>query len=260
MAEAARNLVCSGARPLGVTDGLNFGDPFNPEIYWQFENVVKGITEACKSFGVPVVSGNVSFNNENPKGAVYPTPVIGMVGVIDNAENITSADFKNEGDAILLIGETKEELGGSQYLSIVHDLKQGAPPALDLEREKNVQGAVSEMIEQGLVSSAHDCSDGGLAVALAECCILGGRGAAITVQGNMRTDALLFGESQSRIIVSASPENQEKIEAVCKKHDAPCTVIGEVKGNALVINDSINVAVTELKDVHSQAIPKAVEA
>ena len=259
VAEAARNLVCCGARPLGVTDGLNFGDPFNPEIYWQFRNVVKGITEACKSFDLPVVSGNVSFNNENPRGAVYPTPVIGMVGIIDDVAKIVSADFKNDGDAIILIGENKEELGGSQYLSVMHDIKKGAPPAIDLEREKNVQAAASEMISRGLVSSAHDCSDGGLAVALAECCVLGERGAAISIQDGMRTDALLFGESQSRIIVSAAPDKWDKIEAVCGKHNAPCTDIGEVKGDALIINDCINVAVADLKEAHSQAIPKAVE-
>jgi phosphoribosylformylglycinamidine (FGAM) synthase-like enzyme len=260
IAEAARNLVCCGARPLAVTDGLNFGNPFNPEIYWQFEKVVDGITKACKYFGVPVISGNVSFNNENPKGAVYPTPVIGMVGVIDNVKNVTSSDFKKEGDVILLVGKNKEEIGGSQYLSIIHDLRKGVPPTLDLRREKDVQDAVLEIVGQRLASSAHDLSDGGLAIALAECCILGGHGAVITVKDKIRTDALLFGESQSRIVISTARKNQEKVKAICRKHGASCTAIGEVKGDALVINDCIKVSVAQMKRVYTQAIPKAVAA
>jgi len=260
VAEAARNLVCCGARPLGVTDGLNFGDPFNPEIYWQFANVVKGITEACKFFDIPVVSGNVSFNNENPQGAVYPTPVIGMVGIVDDIKNVTSADFKNEEDMIFLIGENREELGGSQYLNIVHDLRTGNAPALDLKMEMNVQQVVSEMISEGAVASAHDCSDGGLAVALAECCIMSGRGANITLDGDMRTDALLFGETQSRIVISISPDNREKIESLCRKHGVSCTLLGQVKGDALIINDYINSGIRELTDLYTRAIPEAVDA
>ena len=260
VAEAARNLVCCGARPLGVTDGLNFGDPFNPEIYWQFANVVKGITEACKFFDIPVVSGNVSFNNENPQGAVYPTPVIGMVGIVDDIKNVTSADFKNEEDMIFLIGENREELGGSQYLNIVHDLRTGNAPGLDLKMEMNVQQTVSEMISEGAVASAHDCSDGGLAVALAECCIMSGRGANITLDSDMRTDALLFGETQSRIVISISPDNREKIESLCRKHGVSCTLLGQVKGDALIINDYINSGIRELTDLYTRAIPEAVDA
>jgi phosphoribosylformylglycinamidine synthase II len=259
VAEAARNLVCCGARPLGVTDGLNFGNPFNPEIYWQFTNVVKGITEACNFFDIPVVSGNVSFNNENPQGAVYPTPVIGMVGIVDSIENVTSADFKNEEDLIFLIGENHEELGGSQYLNIIHDLRTGNAPELDLEKERNVQQAVSEMISEGIIANAHDCSEGGMAVALTECCIMGGRGANIILDDTMRTDALLFGESQSRIVIGASPSNQEKIESLCNKYSVPCTLLGQVKGDALVINDYINAGINELKDIYTRAIPGTVE-
>lgn len=258
VAEAARNLACCGAKPLGVTDGLNFGDPFNPEIYWQFTNVVKGITKACNFFDIPVVSGNVSFNNESPSGAIYPTPVIGMVGVVDDIKHVTSADFKNNGDMVFLIGETREELGGSQYLNIIHNLAKGKPPELNLEKEKNVQSAVLAMITQGIIASAHDCSDGGLSVALAESCIAGKRGAVITLHNNMRTDALLFGESQSRIIVSAPPENSEIIKSLCKKHHVVCDVIGEIKGPALIINDYINVSTVQLSDIYHRAIPEAV--
>lgn len=259
VAEAARNLVCCGARPLGVTDGLNFGDPFNPEIYWQFKNVVEGITEACNFFDIPVVSGNVSFNNENPRGAVYPTPVIGMVGVIDDLDHITSADFKNEHDLVFLIGENREELGGSQYLKVIHQIRKGMPPALDLGREKKVQDAVHKLITQGVISSAHDCSEGGLAVTLAESCILGGKGADIILKDNIRPDALLFGESQSRVVVSAPPQNQDEIESICGKINVPCTLIGTVRGDNLMINDFIDVPVSKLKDEYSQGIPEAIK-
>ncbi|UCG35059.1 MAG: phosphoribosylformylglycinamidine synthase subunit PurL [Candidatus Omnitrophota bacterium] len=259
VAEAARNLVCCGAEPLGITDGLNFGDPYNPEIYWQFERVVSGISEACKFFDIPVVSGNVSFNNENPRGAIYPTPIIGMVGVVDDVKRVTSCDFKNEGDLIFLLGENKEELGGSQYLNIIHKMKKGNPPGLDLQQERNVQGAALEMIKEGLVASAHDCSEGGLALALAECCILGKSGAIINLSESMRDDALLFGETQSRIIVSASSQNRGKIEQICKKLNVKFNLIGEVKGDSLKINERINVKVDDLSKTHKQAIPKIVE-
>ncbi len=258
VAEAARNLVCCGARPLGVTDGLNFGNPFNPQIYWQFYQVVRGITAACRGLDLPVVSGNVSFNNENPRGAVYPTPVIGMVGVVEDVRRVTSTDFKNEGDEVLLIGQNQEELGGSAYLHLVHHLRKGRAPALDLEVEKSLQQAVAQMIARGLVSSAHDCSDGGLAVALAECCILGGRGAVIKMDDPIRTDALLFGETQSRVVVSVPPENRAKVAALCRKLGVRCTRIGQVKGKSLVINDWVRASVAGLARLHAQAIPRAV--
>ncbi len=259
VAEAARNLVCCGAEPLGVTDGLNFGNPFNPEIYWQFKNVVLGITEACKLFDVPVISGNVSFNNENPAGAIYPTPVIGMVGVVDDVKKIMSCDFKNEADEIFLIGENKEELGGSQYLNVIHQLVKGNPPALDLDKEQGVQRSVLEMIKQQLLLSAHDCSEGGLAVALAESCIAGNQGAVITLSDSIRKDALLFGETQSRIIVSAPSGSRKNIESICEERNVSCALIGKVGGSCLKINDFFNVEVSGLEKAYKGAIPKFVE-
>ncbi|MDP2924357.1 MAG: phosphoribosylformylglycinamidine synthase subunit PurL [Candidatus Omnitrophota bacterium] len=259
IAEAARNLACCGAEPLAVTDGLNFGNPYNLEVYWQFKNVILGITEACKFFGIPVVSGNVSFNNESPKGAIYPTPVIGMVGLVDDVKKVTSSEFKKQGDFIFLIGENKEELGGSQYLNIIHKLKVGNPPQLNLEQERNVQRSVLEMIKQGLAASAHDCSEGGLAVALAESCILGQRGAVINLPEKMRKDALLFGETQSRIVISVSAANRKNVEEVCKKHKVKYSLIGEVKGDYLKINNLINLKVADLQKLYKQAIPLAVE-
>ena len=259
VAGAARNLVCCGAEPLGVTDGLNFGSPYNPEVYWQFEKVISGITEACKALDVPVVSGNVSFNNESPKGAIYPTPVIGMVGVIADAKQVTSQDFKDENDLIFLLGENKEELGGSQYLRVVHNLAKGLSPQLDLTKEKGVQAAALETITSGIAKSAKGCSEGGLAVALAESCIVGQKGASVNIDDDIRKDALLFGETQSRIIISVSSDDKDKIIEIAKKYNVSCKEIGKVKGDSLEINDLINVGVSDLDKTYKQAIPKIVE-
>ena len=260
VAEAARNLVCCGAQPLGLTDGLNFGNPYNPEVYWQFEKVISGISQACKVFGLAVVSGNVSFYNESPKGAIYPTPVIGMVGLIDDVKTITSCDFKNENDLILLFGENKEELGGSQYLRLIHGQAKGTPPQIDLEQEKRLQQAVLKIVRQGLARSAHDCSQGGLAVALAESCIAGRLGALINLDQKIRTDALLFGETQSRIIISLSPADEDKVKEICSEFNVQYKCIGKVKGDCLKINDSIDFKVADLEKAYKEAIPKIVKA
>ncbi|MFH1361623.1 MAG: phosphoribosylformylglycinamidine synthase subunit PurL, partial [bacterium] len=201
VAEAARNLVCSGADPAAVTDCLNFGNPEKPDRYWYFKNCVEGIIDACKSFNIAVISGNVSFYNENPKGAINPTPGIGMVGILPNIEKRCTQTFKNEGDVIILLGETKDELGGSEYLKVIHGQVAGDCPSLDLEKEKALQKTVFEAIQQDILNSAHDCSEGGLAVALAESCISDKRkrvGAAVSDAqcpvSDVRKDALLFGE------------------------------------------------------------------
>jgi phosphoribosylformylglycinamidine synthase len=255
--EACRNLVSYGAEPLGVTDGLNFGNPYNPEVYWQFKEVVSGISEACKSFAIPVVSGNVSFNNENPKGAIYPTPVIGIVGLVDDIKCITTPDFKNDGDLIFLIGENKEEIDGSQYLTLVHKIEKGAP-SLDLEEEKKVQQTVLEIVRAKLASSSQSCTLGGLATALAKSCILGQRGAVINIPEKLRKDALLFGETQSRIVISVTAANRKKVEEICKKHKVKYSLIGAVLGDYLKINNLINSKVADLEKVYKQAISLAV--
>jgi phosphoribosylformylglycinamidine synthase len=258
VAEAARNIVCSGAKPLAITDGINFGNPKNPEVFWQFKQAALGISKACRALNTPVVSGNVSFNNENPKGSVDPTPVVGMVGLIKDKGKIVTQYFKNSGDTILLLGRNKEELGGSEYLKTIHGLKKGKCPAIDLKLEKSVQKTTLEAIEKGLVQSAHDCSEGGLAVALAECCMSNPTrklGAVVNVaSGKMRKDALLFGESQSRIVISAQQKDMKKILQIAKKNKAPVSVIGEVGGPKLVINKLISAGVTDLDKAWSQAI------
>jgi len=257
VAEAARNLVCVGAEPAGVTDCLNFGNPDKPERYWEFKGCMEGIIEACETFKIPVVSGNVSFYNESPKGPIYPTPTIGMVGVVQDIKRVCSSPFKNKGDVILLIGENTDEIGASEYLKTMHNMVKGDAPSIDLKKEKAVQSACLEAIQKGLVNSAHDCSDGGLAVALAECCISGEQtGAKVTLNDKIRPDALLFGEAQSRILVSCSPKNAAKIEKIAKAHKAPVSRIGAVGGGNLVINDLINAPVKDLFSSWKTAIPK----
>ena len=263
VAEAARNLVCTGAKPLAITDGINFGNPKNPEVFWQFKQAALGISRACRALNTPVVSGNVSFNNENPKGSVDPTPIVGMVGLIKDKSNIVTQYFKAADDIILLLGKNKEELGGSEYLKTIHGLKKGSCPAIDLKLEKGVQKTTLEAIEKGLVQSAHDCSEGGIAVALAESCIsnpLKKLGAVINLAyGRMRADALLFGESQSRVIMSAKEKNVKKILQIAKKNKTPVAIIGEVKGSALIINNLINISVNELHDIWNGAIESRIK-
>jgi len=263
VAEAARNIVCSGAKPLAITDGINFGNPKNPEVFWQFKQAALGISQACRALNTPVVSGNVSFNNENPKGSVDPTPIVGMVGLVKDKAKIATQYFKNTGDVILLLGKNKEELGGSEYLKIIHGLKKGKCPRLDLQLEKSVQKTTLEAIEKGLIESSHDCSEGGLAVALAECCISGPKkklAAKINlVSGKIRKDALLFGESQSRIILSAKPKSVKKLLQIARKNKAPISVIGEVKGNRLEINGLISLSVTELARAWSGALESCLK-
>src|SRR5438067_1489710 len=210
VAEAARNLTCSGARPLAVTDNLNFGNPYKPENFWQLHEAVEGIAEACRAFGTPVIGGNVSLYNENPAGVVDPTPTIGMVGLIDEEQHITTQWFKNAGDVVILAGQAGNELGGSQFLKICHGRKQAPPPRVDLELEIKMQNAVRDLIREGLVKSAHDCSEGGLAVALTECCFNpSGFCLGVDVDLNFSATAteILFNESQSRIVISVAPEN-----------------------------------------------------
>jgi len=260
VAESARNLVCVGAKPLGLTDCLNFGNPMNPEVFWGFRKCCEGISDAAKVLGTPVVSGNVSFYNENPKGTVDPTPAIGMVGVVEDIKKVVTQSFKSEGDAVILLGETKEEIGGSEYLKVVHSQKKGDCPSLDLKQEKALQDTILAAIEQGLVQSAHDCSDGGLAVSLAESCITDKKlGAQINLEaGSIRKDALLFGETQSRAILSAKQDNAQKILQLAKKNKVPASVIGKVGGNKLVIDGLIDISVNDLNETWSKAIEKVL--
>ena len=265
VAEAARNVVCAGGRPLAITDGLNFGNPMKPENYWQFHKCIEGLSDACKALGTPVISGNVSFYNENPKGAVDPSPMVGMVGLIEDAEKAVTQDFKNEGDEIMLLGENKPGLGGSEYLYHVHKMKKG-DPQIDMKTEKALQDACLEMIQSGIIQSAHDSSEGGLATCLAESCIANSRamkGAVIDVvatkKGDIRLDDVLFGEAPSRIVVSLKSADSGKLAEIAKKHSIACYKLGKVNGDKLIIKDNnselINLPVKKLSDAWRNAIP-----
>lgn len=267
VAEAARNLVCSGAEPAAVTDCLNFGNPEKPDRFWQFKHCVEGIADACKSFNIPVVSGNVSFYNENPKGAIYPTPTIGMIGIVDNIKKVCTQSFKNRGDLIVLLGTCTRGLGGSTYIKVVHRQVKGDAPELDLRLEMAVQQAVLEAIKKELLSSAHDCSDGGLVTALCESCITDKEkmiGAIIELDelktSDMRTDETLFGEATSRIVVSLKKDNLRSLEGIARKHSIPCQVIGNVNDQKRFLvrhkkDVIIDLPLTKLSDTWRDAIP-----
>jgi phosphoribosylformylglycinamidine synthase subunit PurL len=262
VSESARNLVCSGAKPVAITNCLNFGNPYKPEVYWTFAECVRGMGDACRKFDTPVTGGNVSFYNEDPNGAVYPTPVIGMLGVIDNIRYVTTQWFKDEGDVIVLLGKCKEELGGSEYLKVIHNKIQGNPPELDLDYEQKVQQVCLEAIYSNIVKSAHDCSEGGMAVALAECCISSSdrqMGAEIVLNSKIRTDALLFGESQSRIVISLNKENLPQLMKIASKYEVDCSVIGEVKGERLRINNWIDLPLRQVREVLDSSLQKIME-
>jgi phosphoribosylformylglycinamidine synthase subunit PurL len=231
MAEAARNLVCVGALPSAITNCLNFGNPLKPHIYHQFREAVLGMAEACQAFETPVTGGNVSFYNETDAQAVYPTPTIGMVGVVEDVDHITGHAFAAEGDAILLLGSNTDELGGSEYLYVTADLVAGAPPAVDLDAERNLQRAVLAMIGTGKVRSAHDCSDGGLACALAESALGSGEvplGVDVALADALPPVAVLFGEAQGRVVISCAPGDAEALLALADDHDVPARRIGSV--------------------------------
>jgi phosphoribosylformylglycinamidine synthase len=232
VAESARNVACTGARPMAITNCLNFGNPRRPEVFFQFREAVGGMAEACDALGTPVTGGNVSLYNESPNGAVFPTPVIGMVGLAGDIDHVTRATFQQAGDTIVLLGEPTSELGGSEYLARIHGVTAGAPPRCDLQAERRLIDALLESIRSGVVSSAHDCSDGGLAVALAECAMANRdqRFSAtidLTAWGGIPRRALLFGEAQGRVVVYT--DSADVVERIAASHGVPARRIGVVE-------------------------------
>jgi phosphoribosylformylglycinamidine synthase subunit PurL len=259
VAETARNVSCVGGEPVAVTDCLNFGNPERPEILWQLEQACLGIADACVALETPVVSGNVSLYNETEGKAVLPTPMIGMVGLVDDCAKTAGSGFVAAGDRVAVIGGLGNgHLGGSEYLKTVHGKIAGMPPPLDLAREKAVQAAVREGVRAGVVRSAHDCSDGGLAVALAEMCFSRDLGCRVVLKSGLRPDALLFGEDASRVLVSYPPGNRDKLEAICRAAGASLEEIGQVGGPALIVEGLLDARVAELKEPWSSAIPRLV--
>jgi phosphoribosylformylglycinamidine synthase len=277
IAEAARNLTCSGARLLAVTDNLNFANPHNPELFWQLRESVEGLAEGCREFGTPVTGGNVSLYNQSPAGPIDPTPTVGMVGLIDDAKHITTQAFKSAGDIIILAGPVLDpaagdlSLGASHYMKVVHGQKIGRTPRLSFDLEKRVQAAVLGLIRDGLVKSAHDCSEGGLAVAIAESCIGGKLGATVELPSGPALDkypahaaraALLFGESQSRIILGIAPENADRVLAALAAAKIPHSRLGTVGGDKLSITAhgaTLAATLAEVSDPFEHSIERAME-
>lgn len=262
VAEACRNLCCVGAHPVGVTNCLNFGNPEKPEIMWQFKEVIEGISEACRTFDIPVTGGNVSFYNETEGKPIYPTPVLGIVGLIDNIGNMVSSGFGKEGLSIILFGDCVEELGGSEYLKSEFGIQKGMPPRIDLEAEKRLQMFCLEAIERKLLRSAHDVSEGGLAVCLAECVFLSPEkiGIEVNLQQDIRTDALLFGEAQSRILASALHGDEKDLLDLARQKGVPARTIGLTGGDRIRIrhNDQeiISLETGRVFAAWKQALPR----
>ncbi|MDQ3322262.1 MAG: phosphoribosylformylglycinamidine synthase subunit PurL [Acidobacteriota bacterium] len=274
VAEGARNVVCVGAQPIAVTNCLNFASPERPEVMWSFSETIDGIKEACEAFETPVVSGNVSFYNETDGRGILPTPVIGMVGLLEDARKIITQGFKTESDVIALLGETKDDLSASEYaqtilgLTIDELIESGEVPALDLDLEKLVQQTCLKLSDKFLLKSAHDCSDGGLSVAIAESCFSSLNRKAIgaeidLTEENLPLEALLFGESPSRIVISFSAEKLDEVEATAKENDCPFTVIGKVAGAHLKIKANntqiVSASVDELEGGWKKSLQKQLE-
>lgn len=262
VAEAARNVVCTGAEPLAITNCLNFGNPYDPEVFYMFREAVAGMGEACKAFDTPVTGGNVSFYNESPDSAVYPTPVIGMMGLIEDISHMTQAYFQHEGDLIYLIGEIKPEIGGSEFLKEHYGLVKGNCPSINLELEKKTQKAVLQAIRNGWVKSAHDLADGGLAIALAECCIMNEDspiGATIQLtQNNLLPEYILFSESQSRFLLSTTSQFKDQLENHFRGRSIEVSFLGNTGGNLLSVNGWIDLQLETLRHAYYRTIPRTM--
>ncbi len=262
VAESARNIVCSGGRPLAITNCLNFGNPYNPEVYWQFVGTIKGMSNACKKFGTPVTGGNVSFYNQatfaNKTVPVFPTPVIGMLGLLEDKKYATGIAFQNEGDLVFLVGKSRNDLGSSEYLYNYHGIKLSPPPYFDLEEEFAMQEVIMALIRSDLLVSAHDLADGGLFVALFESARHGGIGFRINTDADVRKDAFLFGESQSRVIVSVKPGNEGRLAEMLAMSDTDFSLLGETGGADAIIDDETYGSIDMLGRIYENSIPGLV--
>jgi phosphoribosylformylglycinamidine synthase subunit PurL len=258
VAEAARNLVCTGAEPLAITDCLDFGNPDKPDVFYQLKECIRGMAAACRVLNTPVISGNVSLYNETKGRAVYPTPVVGMVGLIEDVDRRCTSGFKDKGDLVFLLGgEGIDGLDGSEYLELVHGVVAGKP-VIDLDLEKKAQQCCLFLIRSGVIKSAHDCSDGGLAVALAECCILGGIGIEAGWNIRDRLDAALFGEEPSRFVVSVAPAKAARLKKESARRGVRLVRLGEVGGTRLVIEGLVNARLDDLRTAWYGALERAL--
>ncbi|MES2285234.1 MAG: phosphoribosylformylglycinamidine synthase subunit PurL [Bacteroidota bacterium] len=257
VSEAARNIVCSGGEPSAITNCLNFGNPYNPEVYWQFINTIKGMGSACIKFQTPVTGGNVSFYNQSSyEGPVFPTPTIGMLGVLEDKTNRMTLNFKNEGDSIYLIGSSKDDISSSEYLYSYHKIKNTPPPAFNLDEEYEVQKAVKTIIKERVIQSAHDCADGGLFITLLESAMTNGLGFDISSDEEIRKDAFLFGEAQSRVIVSVKKSDEDKFIDLMMASRAEFEYLGDVTGKEMIIDEKSYGTVAEAKELFDNALGK----
>jgi phosphoribosylformylglycinamidine synthase subunit PurL len=262
VSEAARNLVCSGAVPSAVTNCLNFGNPYNPECYWQFVGAIKGMAKACLKFQTPVTGGNVSFYNQTKidgkEEPVFPTPTIGMIGVINDKSKIMTLDFKSKGDLIFLIGESKDDISSSEYLVSYHGVRESGAPYFDLEKEYAMQEIVKGLIDKKLINAAHDCSDGGLFVTLAEMAMPNKLGFDIVTDSEVREDAFLFGEAQSRVVVGVSEGQEDEFIEFMMKQKTPYTLLGHVTKGKICVDDEQYCFVDDLRKIYDNALGEAL--
>jgi phosphoribosylformylglycinamidine synthase subunit PurL len=256
VAEAARNVAVTGARPLAITNCLNFGNPERPAVMWQFAESIRGISDACRALGTPVTGGNVSFYNESEGSAIWPTPVIGMLGLLGDHRLRVATGFARSGLAIYALGETFAELGGSEFAEAILGSLGGRPPALDLSKEVALQALLVELAERDVVVSGHDCGDGGLAIALAESAIQGGHGFAVVVPGDLPPHVALFSESASRAVVSVAPEREEQLKALAVQHGVPSARLGETGGPRAVFGGLFETTVKQMREAYEEAIPR----
>ncbi|TVR29504.1 MAG: phosphoribosylformylglycinamidine synthase subunit PurL [Balneolaceae bacterium] len=260
VAESARNVVCSGARPVAITNCLNFGNPYKPEVYYTFKEALGGMGDACRALNTPVTGGNVSFYNENPKAAIFPTPVIGMLGIVEDVEkHLMTPVFKNEGDVIFYLGAPRSGLGGTEYLSTIHGLTTGDAPDIDLKLEVKLQNLVLSLIQSQAVNAAHDLSDGGLAAAISEMVIYSGKGAGISVKSlGQDLHEVLYSEAQSGVLVTVEQEKLQEFEKAVSGSGVNAVKLGLVNGTELVIDSDVKIPVEQLREVYESAIPKAM--
>jgi len=256
VAEAARNIVCSGGEPLGITNCLNFGNPYDPEVYYQFVKAVTGMGDACRKFNTPVTGGNVSFYNQNPDGPVYSTPTIGMVGVIDDFNNRMTMDFKEAGDVIILIGRQQNDIGSSEYLHKIKGVEYSPAPHFDIEEEYRVQQLITALIKEKLIKSAHDISEGGLIVTLLESGFNRNLGFEVNAVTGLRTDAYWLGEAQSRVVISCTKQNTGIIKQKAAADTIPVTILGTVSSGSIKINGKDWGPITGWKEKYDTAIEK----
>lgn len=255
VAEAARNITCAGGEPVAITNCLNFGNPYNPEVYWQFVSAIKGMGDACRKFETPVTGGNVSFYNQSADGgSVFPTPTIGMLGVMEDTENIMTADFKQPGDLIYLIGESVNDIASSQYLASWHKITACQAPYFDIDKEYDTQQTIKELIKHRVLVSAHDVADGGLYINLLESAMPNGLGFDIETDAAIRKDAFLFGEAQGRIVVTVAPEEQERFIEFMATSETEFTLLGTVNNGFLNVDGELFGHVTDVKMVHSNVL------